>query len=80
MKTGGIIRRIDDMGRIVLPVELRRALELEEHEEVEICLDGDRLILKKFSPSCIFCGGCRDLVQFQNRNICQTCLLALRRG
>lgn len=80
MKTGGMIRKIDDMGRIVLPVELRRALELEEHGAVEICLDEDKLILRKFSPSCIFCGESHDLVQFQNRNICRSCLDALRRG
>ena len=55
MKSTGIIRKIDELGRIVLPIELRRTLDIAERDELEIYLDDDKVVLKKYEPSCIFC-------------------------
>ena len=55
MKSTGIIRKVDELGRIVLPIELRRVLDIAERDELEIYMENDRIILQKFEPSCIFC-------------------------
>ena len=73
MKSTGIVRKVDDLGRIVLPVELRRLLELDDRAEVEIYTEGDTVVLKKHRPSCIFCGGKDDLRDFRGSSICATC-------
>lgn len=77
MKTTGIVRKVDELGRIVLPVELRRTLDIAERDELEIYLDEDRVILKKYEPSCIFCSGTYSLVNYQGRNICTDCIQKL---
>lgn len=74
MKSTGIIRKVDELGRIVLPIELRRTLDLAERDEMEIYLDNDRIILQKFEPSCIFCSSARKLVSFRGKNVCQECI------
>lgn len=74
MKSTGIIRKVDELGRIVLPIELRRMLDIAERDELEIYLDGDRIILQKFEPSCIFCASSRHLVSYHGKNVCQECI------
>lgn len=74
MKSTGIIRKVDDLGRIVLPIELRRMLDIEERDELEIYMENERIILQKYEPSCIFCGSSRDLVSYRGRNVCQDCI------
>lgn len=71
------IRRVDELGRIVLPIELRRALDIEERDAMRISLDGDRLILQKNIPSCIFCGAEDALLEYAGKRICRTCLQTL---
>ncbi len=78
MKSTGIIRKVDELGRIVLPIELRRTLDIMERDELEIYLDHDRIILQKFEPSCIFCGSSHGLVQYRGKNICQDCIHNMR--
>ena len=56
MKSTGIIRRVDELGRVVLPIEIRRILDIEERDPLEIFLDEDRIVLRKLQPTCIFCG------------------------
>lgn len=73
MKYTGIVRRIDDLGRIVLPVELRRGLELENGDSLEIFVEDNTIILKKYQPACIFCGNVADISVFKGRNICPSC-------
>lgn len=73
MKSTGIIRKVDDLGRIVLPIELRRTLDIAERDELEIYMENDRIILQKFEPACIFCGSSRGLITFHRKNICQEC-------
>lgn len=74
MKSTGIIRKVDDLGRIVLPIELRRMLDIEERDELEIYMENERIILQKYEPSCIFCGSSRDLISYRGRNVCQNCI------
>ncbi len=74
MKATGMIRKVDELGRIVLPVELRRALDIAERDELEIFLEDGQIILRKFEPSCIFCASSRDLVTYQGKNVCRCCI------
>ena len=74
MKSTGIIRKVDELGRIVLPIELRRTLDIAERDELEIYMENDRIILQKFETSCIFCASSRDLVTYRGKNICQECI------
>lgn len=78
MKTTGIVRRLDDLGRIVLPIELRRNFELEEHDRVEILVEDDRIILKKYEPNCIFCGSSKDVSEYKGKLICRKCIRDIR--
>jgi len=74
MKSTGIIRKVDDLGRIVLPIELRRTLDIAERDELEIYMENDRIILQKFEAACVFCGSSKGLVTFRGKNICQECV------
>lgn len=73
MKATGIIRKVDELGRIVLPIELRRNLDIEERDCLEIYLDGEKIILQKYEPACIFCGSSRDLKTYHGKNVCRDC-------
>ena len=74
MKSTGIVRKLDDLGRIVLPIELRRTLEIEDKDPVEIFIEDNTIILKKYQPSCIFCGNAKDVFTYKGRNICPDCI------
>ena len=74
MKSTGIIRKVDELGRIVLPVELRRSLDIEVRDELEIYLENDRIVLQKFAPSCVFCASSHGLVTYRGKNVCQECV------
>lgn len=76
----GIVRRVDQLGRIVLPIELRRNLNItEEKDALEIYIDDDAIILKKYEPACIFCGNARNVFTFKGKNICPSCVEELRK-
>lgn len=77
MKSTGIVRKVDELGRIVLPIELRRTLDIAIKDALEIYVDEGSIILKKYEPSCIFCGNSRDVVNFKGKNICPKCLSEL---
>ena len=74
MKSTGIIRKVDELGRIVLPIELRRTLDIAERDELEIYMENDRIILQKFEPACVFCGSFRNLISFRRKNVCSECV------
>ena len=74
MKSTGIVRKIDDLGRIVLPIEQRRILEIGDRDSLEIFIEDNMLILKKYPPACIFCGNAKDVITFKGRNICPNCI------
>lgn len=80
MKSIGIVRRIDRLGRVVLPIEVRRRLELEDKDGVEIFVEKDRVILKKYEPCCIFCGDAEDVTFFKEKRICRKCLASIKEG
>ena len=73
MKSTGITRKIDELGRVVLPIELRRKLGISERDSLEIYVDGDSIILKKYEPACIFCGDSGNVVKYKDKNVCVNC-------
>ena len=77
MKSTGIVRRVDELGRIVLPIEMRRTLDIAERDSLEIYVDGSSVILKKFVSSCVFCNSADDLVSFRGKCLCPRCLQEL---
>ena len=79
MKSTGIVRKVDELGRIVLPIELRRTLDIAEKDSLEIYVDGSSIILKKYQPSCIFCGDAKDITRYKDKNICLSCLHQLQK-
>ena len=74
MKLTGVVRRIDELGRITLPMELRRNFDLAEKDALEIYVESDKIILKKYEPSCIFCGEAKDVINYKGKIICRKCL------
>lgn len=79
MKSTGIVRKVDELGRIVIPIELRRTPSIEERDLFEIYTDADRIILRKYEPSysCVFCGNTENVTKFKNKNICTDCMKIL---
>ena len=73
MKSTGIVRKVDELGRIVLPIELRRTLGIEEKDRIE----GDAIILRKYQPACIFCDSAKDIVSYRGKNVCSDCIRML---
>ena len=80
MKSTGIVRKVDELGRIVLPIELRRTLDIAEKDCLEIYMDGESIVLKKYQPACIFCDEADGITVFHGKNICAGCMKALREG
>ena len=78
MKATGIVRKVDELGRIVLPVEMRRTLDIAEKDALEIYVEGSSVILKKYKPSCVFCDATKDITVFKGKNICPKCIKALQ--
>ncbi|WP_039237511.1 AbrB/MazE/SpoVT family DNA-binding domain-containing protein [Clostridium sp. K25] len=78
MKSIGVVRRVDELGRIVIPVELRRTLDIAERDAVEIYVDGEQIILKKYEPACIFCGNAKEVVNYKGKNICEKCMKEMK--
>lgn len=74
MKSTGIVRKVDELGRIVLPIELRRTLGIEEKDRIEIFVDGESIILRKYQPACIFCDNAKDIINYKGKNICPDCI------
>ena len=77
MKATGIVRKVDELGRIVLPIELRRTLDIAERDPLEIYVDGSSIILTKYQPACIFCGDSSDIITYKGKNVCEVCLREL---
>ena len=78
MKSTGIVQKVDELGRIVLPIELRRTLDISEKDALEIYVEGDRIILQKDQAACVFCDGGKNLKEFKGRKICADCLNKLK--
>ena len=80
MKSTGVVRKLDVLGRIVLPVELRKTLDIAEKDALEIYVDGEQIILKKYQPACIFCGDAKDVINYKGKNICKCCMEDIKNG
>ena len=79
MKSLGIVRKVDELGRIVLPKEIRTSFDLEPGDGVEMFSDKDRIILHKYAPSCVFCGEADDIVTYKDKKICKGCLEEMKK-
>ncbi|HBK86951.1 MAG TPA: AbrB family transcriptional regulator [Firmicutes bacterium] len=77
MKSTGIVRKVDELGRVVIPIELRRTLGIDEKDSLEIYVDGEKIILRKYEPACIFCGNAENVFNYRGKNICEDCLKQL---
>ena len=78
MKSTGVVRKLDELGRIVIPVELRRTLDVGQRDTLEIFSEDDKIILKKYHPSCIFCNDARDVIYYNEKLVCKRCLEELK--
>jgi transcriptional pleiotropic regulator of transition state genes len=79
MKSTGIVRKVDELGRIVLPIELRRTLDIAVKDSLEIYVDGNSIVLKKYEPACVFCNDAKNVLNYKGKNICPNCLAELKR-
>ena len=78
MKSTGVVRKMDDLGRVVLPIEIRKMMEIGEKDAVEIFTDDDRIILQKYQPACIFCNSVDDIVYFNGKRVCAACVAKMK--
>ncbi len=78
MKSTGIVRNVDELGRIVIPKEMRRKMDIANNDPVEIFVDGDKIILEKYQPTCIFCGSGAGVSDFRGKKVCAECVAAIK--
>lgn len=78
MKSTGIVRKVDELGRVVIPIELRRTKDISEKDALEIFTEGDTIILKKYHPACIFCGQAKDVRNLKGKNVCPKCISEIK--
>ncbi len=78
MKATGIVRKVDDLGRIVIPKELRKTFDIEKDDSLEIFVDGGLIVLRKYEPACIFCGNVENVVSVKGKNVCADCIKQLK--
>lgn len=74
MKSTGVVRRVDELGRIVLPMEIRKTLDIKQKDPIEIFIDEDKIVLQKYQPACLFCGKVEDIVYFSGKRVCAGCI------
>lgn len=74
MKSTGIVRPVDNLGRVVIPMEIRSTLDINPKDSLEIFIEGDKIILKKYRPCCIFCGNADNVVYLEDKRICRACI------
>ena len=80
MKSTGIVRKIDELGRVVIPKELRKTLNIGEGDPIGFYVEGEQIILKKYEPNCIFCGQADEIINYKGKNICRKCLEQIKGG
>lgn len=73
MKSTGIVRKVDELGRVVIPIELRRTLGIEEKDALEIYVDNEKIILKRYEPACVFCGDASNVQHYRGKLVCRHC-------
>lgn len=78
MKSTGMVRKVDELGRIVLPAEIRQSMDIQVKDALEIFTDNGRIILQKYCPSCMFCANADNVVYFRDKRICRDCIKKLK--
>ena len=78
MKSTGVVRKVDELGRIVLPKELRTILGINVKDSIEIFTDGDKIVLQKYQPCCTFCNNANDVIYFNGKRICAECITKIK--
>ena len=73
MKSTGIIRKVDELGRVVIPIEIRNKFDIAEKDPIEIYVDGSSIVLKKYEPNCVFCGNTKNLTTYKDKLVCSKC-------
>ena len=79
LKSTGMVRKIDELGRVVLPIEIRNTLGIESRDSLEIFVEGDKIVLGKYQPACLFCGYAQNVIYFHGKLICHDCLDQLKK-
>lgn len=74
MKSTGVVRKVDELGRIVLPIEIRKTLDIKQKDAIEIFTDEDKIILQKYQPACVFCNNIENIVYFNGKRVCADCI------
>ena len=77
MKKTGVVRQIDQLGRFVIPKEIRRMYDIKDFDELEIYTEDDMIIIKKYQPSCVFCGSSDFIIDFHDKKVCRKCIKEL---
>ncbi len=80
MKATGVVRRLDELGRIVIPIELRRTLDIDLHDPVEITTEEDRIIIRKYHVGCVLCGGKTGITYYREKPLCRRCVTEIQKG
>lgn len=80
MKSTGVVRQLDALGRIVLPIELRRTMDIGIKDTLEIFVNGDEIVLKKYHPTCVFCGDSNEVSNYKGKLICKACLADIKKN
>lgn len=80
MKSTGIVRRVDELGRVVIPIEIRNKFGIAEKDPIEIYVDGSNIVLKKYEQSCIFCGNTKELSEYKGKLVCNKCVEKLSKN
>jgi len=78
MKSTGMVRKVDELGRIVLPAEIRQNLDIQVKDAIEIFTEGERIVLQKYRPSCIFCNNVDNVVYYLDKRVCNECIEKLK--
>lgn len=79
MKATGIVRKVDELGRVVIPIELRNKFDIKVKDPIEIFVDSNSIVLRKYEPNCIFCGNSKDLVSYNEKLVCKKCIEKLEK-
>ena len=78
MKSTGVVRKVDELGRIVLPIEIRKTLDIQQKDAMGIFTDNDKIILQKYQPACVFCNNIENIVYFNGKRVCADCVEKLK--
>ena len=78
MKSTGVVRKVDELGRVVLPISIRQIMDINEKDSLEIFTDENKIILQKYQPSCIFCNNADNIVYFSGKRVCEDCLAKIK--